>query len=389
MRVALLHNRYQQAGGEDQVFAAEGTLLEQRRHALTRFVLDNKDIEGMSRASLAYSMFWNRSVAASLRRSLGEAEIDVAHFHNTFPLMSPSAYQAARDCRAAVVQTLHNFRLLCPSATFFRNGRVCEDCSGKRVAWPGVLHACYRKSRVATAAAAAVVSVHRAVGTWSSLVDVYIALTEFARQKFIEGGLPAEQIVVRPNFLSADPGVGPHDGGYALYVGRLSAEKGINTLLEAWKSLKTRCQLRVVGSGPLSGLLGGAPASVEYTPWVDRDGIFALMRGAAVLVVPSSCYEQFPMTIVEAFATGLPVIASGHGSLAEIVHAGETGWHSRPGDSIELAQNIEAALSDEASRRRMGAEARRTFERRYSAEAAYTRLMEIYAIAHSRSRLYH
>src|SRR5205814_1104988 len=161
----------------------------------------------------------------------------VAHFHNTFPLISPAAYYAARAEGVGVVQTLHNFRLLCPNALFFRDGKVCEDCLGRPVAWPGVVHGCYRGSRAASAATAVMTAAHRALGTWRTAVDVYVALTEFSRQKFIAGGLPAEKIAVKANFVYPDPGPGAGAGGYAVFVGRLSAEKGVETLLAAWRPL--------------------------------------------------------------------------------------------------------------------------------------------------------
>ena len=171
-RVAVIHNRYQQPGGEDGVFAGETDLLERQGHEVVRYVLDNQAIDGMGRLALARATVWNGDAYAGLRRLFASYRPDVAHFHNTFPLVSPAGYYAARREGVAVVQTLHNFRLACPNALFFRDGHVCEDCSGKAVAWPGVLHACYRGSRAASGMTAAMLAVHRALGTWLSLIHI-------------------------------------------------------------------------------------------------------------------------------------------------------------------------------------------------------------------------
>ena len=247
----MLHNHYQQPGGEDQVFEVEGALLEAHGHRVLRYTQHNDSVADMTRAELAKATVWNTVAYRELRTLIREEQPQVAHFHNTFPLISPAAYHAARAERVPVVQTLHNYRLICPSALFFREGRVCEDCSGKAVPWPGVAHACYRGSRSSSAAVAAMLTAHRVLGTWSRAVDAYIGLTEFARQRFVRGGLPAEKIVVKPNFVHPDPGAGGGDGEYVLFVGRLSEEKGVDTLLKAWKRPRVRVPLKIVGDGPL------------------------------------------------------------------------------------------------------------------------------------------
>src|SRR5581483_9761958 len=189
---------------------------------------------------------WSRPAYRVLRELLRAHRPAVAHFHNTFPLISPAAYYACRAERVPVVQTLHNFRLLCPNALFFRDGRVCEDCLGKAVPWPGVAHKCYRGSRSASAAVCTMLTVHRALGTWHTAVDRFIALTDASRRKFVAGGLPADKIAVKANFVDPDPGPGTGAGGYGVFVGRLSAEKGVGTLLKAWQQLGRDVPLKIV-----------------------------------------------------------------------------------------------------------------------------------------------
>jgi glycosyltransferase involved in cell wall biosynthesis len=382
MKILLTHNRYQQPGGEDAVFEAEAALLERMGHEVIPFVEDNARLNGMNPLKAARNAIWSREAQGRLRRLIRETRPEVAHFHNTFLMISPAAYYACKEEGVPIVQTLHNFRLLCTAATFFRDGRICEDCLGKAVTWPGVIHACWQGSRAGTAVVATMLTFHRFLKTWREKVDVYIALTEFARQKFVEGGLPAEKIVVKPNFVAPDPSMGSHDGGYALFVGRLSQEKGIMTLLRAWQMLKD-IPLKIVGDGPLrdkiqefikqEGLI-----NVEFLGRKTRNEVFQLMQKAQVLVFPSECYEGFPMTVAEAFACGLPVIASRLGAIAEIVEDGRTGLLFRPGDPEDLAAKVEWAWTHPGELEKMGQEARREYERKYTAERNYEMLREIY-----------
>lgn len=342
----LLHNRYQLPGGEDQVFEAEGALLESHGHRVLRYSLDNDSVPGMGRAELAKATVWNEAVYRELRTLIRRERPDVAHFHNTLPLMSPAAYYAAQAEGVPVIQTLHNYRLLCPGALFFRSGRVCEDCSGKAVPWPGVAHACYRGSRTASGAVVAMLAAHRALGTWTGVVDKYIVLTEFARRKFVEGKLPAEKIVVKPNFVQPDPLAGEGRGRYALFVGRLSQEKGVETLLAAWESLGKKIQIKIVGDGPLGPVVAEAARRFDGVEWLGsqpRDRVLALMKDARALLFPSVWYEGFPMVIAEAYAVGLPVIASDLGSMSSLITHRRTGLHFRPGDPRDLVAQVEWA----------------------------------------------
>ena len=391
-KLLLIHNRYQQAGGEDAVFAAEAAILQQYGHKVVEYTEDNRRINGMSRIAVATRTIWSRSSYQKLLKVLRDVHPDVVHFHNTFLLISPSSYWACREADVPVVQTLHNYRFLCPTATFFRNGRICEDCLSKTPPWPGVLHVCYRHSRSQTAVVALMLSVHRWLKTWKEKVDIYIALTEFSRQKFIEGGLPAEKIVVKPNFVHPDPGVRDNAGDYGLFVGRLSSEKGIHTLLKTWANLRG-IPLKIIGDGPLMDEMTtfvqkGRLQEVDLLGRHSHQVAIALLKGARFLVFPSECYEHFPLAIAEAFACGVPVIASRLGAMAEIMEDGRTGLHFNPGVPDDLAAKATWLWSHPAEAEKMGREARAEFEARYTAERNYQMLMQIYETAlRSRSRI--
>jgi glycosyltransferase involved in cell wall biosynthesis len=374
--ILSVHNYYQQPGGEDQVFANEASLLEQHGHTVLRYAEHNARIdEGTLR--IACDAIWSRKSFRSLR-SAAEAGPDVAHFHNTFPLISPSAYYAMRELGIPVVQTLHNYRLLCPTATFLRDGAACEACPESGSWLPAIRHRCYRDSLPATAAVAAMLSVHRAAGTWQRMVNVYIALSEFARRKFIEGGLPPEHIWVKPNFLGSDPGIGNGEGGYALFAGRLAEEKGVRVLAQAWRRL-SGLPLIVAGKGPLESLEW--PADVMLLGHQSREQVLSLMRHARVLVFPSIWYECSPMTIIEAFACGLPVIGSNLGSVPEYVRHRDTGLLCQPGDVEDLAQQVRWAWEHADELQAMRIAARREYEQKYTAERNYKMLTDIYAMA--------
>ncbi len=389
MRVLMAHNFYQQPGGEDQSFASEAALLEAEGHEVLRFTCHNDDIGTRSSLRLAADTVWSRESARRLRTILRSGPFDVAHFQNTFPMISPSAYYAARREGVPIVQSLRNYRLLCPNALFYRDGRVCEDCLSKSIPWPGIVHRCYRGSLSASAATAAMLTVHRMMATWTEVVDVYIASTEFSRQKFIEGGLPGERIALKPNFVYPDPGPGMGQGGFALYVGRLTAEKGIETLLAAWETLGKKLPLKVVGGGPLTARVEEMARRSPGVEWLGSkrpQDVYDLMGSAVVLVFPSQWYETFGRTIVEAFAKGTPVIVSRLGGMVDLVEHGRTGLHFRPGDAADLVTQVETLLGDPVRLALMRREARREFERRFTAEQNYGLLMAAYELARERRR---
>mgnify|MGYP001473472443 CR=1 FL=1 len=385
MKLLLVHNTYQQPGGEDTVFEREAALLREHGHTVVTYTRSNAEVRDFSpaaKALLPLRMIWARDAVRDLRALIAAEKPDVAHFHNTHFMISPAAYLACREAGVPVVQSLHNYRLSCPAATFFREGRLCEDCLGKRIAWPGVVHACYRGSRALTGAVAATLAFHWLRHTWSQVVDVYIALTEFGRQKFIRAGLPAHKVTVKPNFVSPDPGWRESVDDYAVYIGRLSPEKGCRDLFHAWRSL-AGIPLKVVGTGPLRNELLDYACQhdltrVEFVDWLPHETTMDVLGQARLMVFPSKGYEGLPLSIIEAFACGVPVIVSRIGVMAEIVTDGVTGLHFTAGDPADLAAKVRWAWDHPAEMAEMGRAARREYEQKYTAERNYAQLLHIY-----------
>jgi glycosyltransferase involved in cell wall biosynthesis len=356
-------------------------MLRAHGHEVTQYSLHNESIDAMSGLEVASRTIWSRPAFRELRQLFRTHRPQIAHFHNTLPLISPAAYYAARAENVRVVQTLHNFRLCCANSLLFRDGEVCEKCLGKAIPWPGIVHKCYRDSRAASAAIVTMLTAHRALGTWWKAVDVYIALTEFGRRKLVAGGLPAEKIAIKSNFVYPDPGPGAGTGRYAVFVGRLSAEKGVETLLKAWRHLGGLLPLRLLGDGPMAGVVKEAAAKDAMIQWlgnVPLGAVYALIGEATFLILPSECYETFARVAVEAFAKGTPVIASQLGAMAEIVDDGRTGLHFRPGDSVDLAAKVRRLLADPRRLVGMRQAARQEFRQNFTADSNHKILMAIY-----------
>ena len=381
MKVLLCHNHYQELGGEDQVFDAEGWLLESQGHDVVRFTLHNDAIHSMSKLALASKTFWNHDAYGQLRQLIRRERPEVMHCTNIFPLISPAAYSAARHEHIPVVQSLHNYRLICPKAQFVRNGKVCELCLGKRFSWPAIVHSCYRNNRSATAVVASMLAYHWASGTWSRSVDKYIALTEFSRRKFIEGGLPEAKIEVKPNFVRHDPGLGSGEGGYAVFVGRLSPEKGVETLIQGWQRLGSKVPLKIVGDGPMADQVRSAADNDPAIEWLGRkshEEVLEIVGDAHCLVFSSDWYETFGLVTVEAYAKGTPVIASNLGAMRELIDHGRTGLHFEPANPDDLAAKVNQLWANPQGRLRMREEARAEFEAKYTRDRNYEMLIRLY-----------
>lgn len=391
MKVLVVHNYYQQRAGEDAVFEQECRLLTRFGHTVIPYHRTNKEIEeagtwGRLRAPL--DIIWNARSRREFRALLRAERPDVVHVHNTYFMISPSIFAACQDAGVPVVQTLHNYRLFCPAAVFFRDGKACEDCREYSL-WQGIRHACYHGARSDTTVVAAMIKLNRMLNTWPGNVDEFIALTRFSRRKVVESGLPQERVTVKPNFVDPDPGQGGDARDYALFVGRLSPEKGAATMLRAWSRLVKPVPLRIAGSGPEQQALEQQARrdglrNVEFLGHVPRESALGLLRDARFLVFPSVWYEGFPMTICEAFACGTPVICSRMGAMEELVEDNGTGLHFGPGNAEELAARVSWAWDHPDDMRRMGLAARREFEDKYTAERNHPLLLEIYSGAIAR-----
>lgn len=385
MKILLAHNRYQLPGGEDEVYRREREMLLGHGHEVIEYTRDNREIAQYgvgSKATLAVRTTWAWDTYRQIGTILAEARPDLAHFHNTFPLISPSAYYACAAANVPVVQTLHNPRLLCPSATLFREGRLCEECIGRRVALPAIRHGCYQSSHIRSAAVASMISVHHWLGTWEQRVNIYVVSTEFYRRKFAAACIPPEKIALKPHFVDTDPGCTQQSGEYALFIGRLAPEKGVPTLLAAWQKLRG-VPLYIRGEGPLAEAASIAQSQagscIILVPRISRPALFDLIKGASFLVWPSEgYYETFGLVAIEAFACGLPVIASRCGVMEEIVHDGRTGLHFTSGDADDLARKVEWAWAHPDEMRKMGQNARAEYEAKYTSERNYKMLIDVY-----------
>lgn len=379
MRVMVVHNRYRQRGGEDSVVENETALLRGAGHDVAILTTDNDVLQGpVSASKTALSATYNPLARARVRRKLDSFRPDVMHVHNFFPRFSPSVFDAARDRGVPSVLSLHNFRLTCASGMLFRDGAICEECLGRSIL-PAIGHRCYRGSMVGSFAVATMIAAHRMFGTWRDKVDRFIALTPFAREKFLAAGLPAGKIAVKPNFV--DQPCGPDTDGNRsgfLYVGRLSGEKGLAHLIEAWREIDA--PLAIVGDGPLRGELEAqALDNVVFHGQLPQEDVRCALTSTAALIVPSVCYENLPMVIIEAFALGTPVLASRLGGLASIVEHGATGLLFEPGDVLSLRAAVRAFSGMDQCRMRR--DARTCYERRFSPAANLAQLLAIYAEA--------
>jgi glycosyltransferase involved in cell wall biosynthesis len=384
MIILAVHNSYQQPGGEDEVFRQETRLLEQYGHCVIRCQAHNHDVNGKGRIELLAKTVFNSEAYRQLRSLIERTRPDVMHVHNTFPLLSPAVYYAARDKAVPVVQTLHNYRLLCPTGLLFREGHVCESCLGKLSLAPAIARGCYRDSRPATAVASAMLLLHRGLNTYKDLVAGYIALSEFGRSKYVAAGLPSHKVFLKPNFVDPDPGVGEGDGDFCLFIGRLSHEKGISTLLDAWTRFRPPLDLEIIGDGELAQNVADAVNRCPRIRWhgrLQKPQVYERLRRAAAVIVPSIWFEPFGMVVIEAFAAGVPVIASNLGSLAELIRHGDNGLHFSPGDATDLAQQVVWFHRHPDVAQKMRRQARLDFESEYTGDRNYSLMMQIYATA--------
>lgn len=381
LRVLMVHNRYQQAGGEDSVFTNEVALLRGAGYHVDVLEVSNDTISGIaSRISTGLQVVSNPNGRRLIRKAIASTKANLVHVHNFFPQLSPTVFDACMEAGVPSVWTLHNFRIACANGLLFRDGQVCEECIGRQP-WAAVRHRCYRGSYLGTAAVAAMIGWHRTRGTWRRKVSRFIALNEFARDLFVRAGIPAQLISIKANFVtdvtaSLSAACSKRNG--VVFVGRLSPEKGAKTLIAAWHNLPD-IPLTILGDGPERAMLEAiAPPWVRFLGFQDRTAVLTAMAGAAALVVPSLWYENFPMTVVEAMALGTPVIASRIGALATIVTDEQSGLHFAPGNPDDLARVVRKALSNPDRLVRMGEKARNTWEDAMSPERNLERLLKIY-----------
>ena len=384
MKILYIYNLYQQAGGENHWVESEPQLMKAHGHAVVVYKRDNSEIRDFSwwrKGALLWQASWSRQSFREVRSLIRRERPDVAHAYNTLALVTPSVYYTCRDEGVPVVQTLYNYRLVCPAGSLLREGRICEECIDHSL-WRSVRYACYRNSRVQTAAVAGMLYRHRRRATWSQMIGAYLVPTEFMRRKLIQGGLPADKIVVKPNFHEPDPGLREASDGSALYVGRLTEEKGLRVLVAAWKHMESPPRLRLIGDGPLREELERAASllscCIEVLGQRSHAETMEYLKKAAFVVLPSKWYEGFPHVILEAYACGVPILASRIGTLADVIEDGGTGLLAEPGDPTDLAAKVRWIIKNESAARQIGLNGRKAYETRYTAEQNYQRLMAVY-----------
>ena len=387
--ILMVHNYYQShaPSGEDGVFHEDEKLLRSKGHKVTLFTRHSdaiKEFSPLKKSALMWQITWSRESYRAIEEMIKLEKPDIVHVCNTFPLISPSIYYACHKYGIPVVQTVQNYRLFCASGVFFRENSVCEECM-EHGSLRAIKYGCYRNSRLQTIPLVLMRQFHRLLGTWANCVDVYVAATEFSRQKLIQGGLPAERVAVKPNFFLSIPEPSYSYGSYVIFLGRLSVEKGVRTLLNAWKHLQD-IPIKIIGDGILKDEVISATKSnpcIEFLGHISNEQCLELLKHSMFMVMPSEWYESFPMTIREAFASGKSVVASRMGAMAEIVNDGRTGLLFEPGNPDDLVAKVQWLIEHKEIAMQMGKAARAEFEAKYTAEKNYEILMNIYKMAMS------
>jgi glycosyltransferase involved in cell wall biosynthesis len=382
----MVHNYYQQRGGEDVSMESEVALLRENGHSVSLYSIHNDSIARIGRLRGAFRTIWSFESYRKVKAIISEEQIDVMHVQNFFPLISPSVYFAANACGVPVVQSIRNYRLFCLNAFFHRDGAVCELCFKRKFAWPGIKRGCYRESKLASFVVASMQFVHhRVLHSFSKKVSCFVALSGFVKDKLLEAGIAEERIVVKPNFVNPDPGCGQSDQKRFVFVGRLSPEKGVNTLIKAWETLTCAGRLQgyelvIIGDGPDRQALEKQvdSQSVNFVGRLEEKETLNLIGGAKALIFPSEWYETFGRVAIEAYGKGVPVIASRIGAIEELIHDGDTGFLFEAGNPQSLGEKLEYASENPVEMASMGEKARLLFEEKFSAKMNYCQLMSVY-----------
>ncbi|MBY0359184.1 MAG: glycosyltransferase family 4 protein [Candidatus Obscuribacterales bacterium] len=387
MKILLVHNRYHVLGGEDTVVRQERALLESHGHEVVYFEEDNRKIDRMNMLDVAGKSLWNFEACNRIQEIIEHENIDVMHVHNYFPLLSPAIFKAAKQKAVGVVHTLHNFRVSCINGYFLRAGKVCEDCLLANSTLPGIINRCYRSSLPASLVAGVSLGVHQYLQTISRHVDRFIALNEQAKEKFVQAGLSSEKIIVKPNSLFPEPVAGKGDGNYAVFVGRLFPEKGIDILLAAWSKLQNNIPLKIAGEGVMADAVREAAQknnAIEYLGWLEERQVDVLVGSARLLLFPSIWYENSPLALIEALAKGTPVVASKIGAAEQMI-GDQCGVLFSVGDADEMSARVENLFFNQYSLAKMRINARKKYETVYGAERNYKTLIDVYAQAMKQS----
>ncbi|MDP3706175.1 MAG: glycosyltransferase family 4 protein [Legionellaceae bacterium] len=400
MKILCVHNYYgsQSPSGENTVFDSEVQLLREHGHEVIEYTRHSDDIRqqgGFGTLKGGVSVPWNPFSLRQVRGLIEKAQPDVMHIHNTFPLISPSVFYAASGTKTATVLTLHNYRLFCANALLLRNDKPCTRCLDQKSVVSALKYGCYRDSRLATMPLAVSTVLHRKLKTWQKQVDAFISLTEFQRSMVLKAGLPSEAIYVKPHFYPDPPA--PIERSFrenkAIFIGRLGPEKGVRLLLDAWEMWGSDApHLEIIGSGLEKAQLQqrsvalGLNNKISFLGQISFQETQSRLQRAKMLLLPSLCFEGFPMVIREAFALGVPVVASRLGAMACLIEEQKNGLLFETGNAFDLLSVLKKTWMDQDNLAKMGEVARDTFESQYTANANYNILMDIYRAASSSRR---
>ena len=355
-------------------------MLQSRGHEVVEYVVDNREVKQSSLIAVGLRSVWNNQQARQIQSVIEEKKPDLLKVDNHFPILSPSIFRAAKDVGVPTVLSVRNYRLICPSANLFRDGASCTECVGRKLAYPAVIHRCYRKSYLQSSSVVLSNAYAHLRGTWVHSVDQFVAVSNFVKDELIRGGFAPEKISVKPNFIG-DTGAGDGSGKYALFVGRLTEEKGVRTLVDAWRRIGPEIPLKIIGVGPLEGFLQEAAAenpAIELLGWKSITDVCEYLGKAATLVFPSQWLEPFGRSIVEAYAKGTPVLAADTLPMRDMIDEGQTGLLFKVNDGDDLASRVRDLLNNPPQYARMRINARQRYLEMYSEERNYIMMMDIF-----------
>jgi len=391
MKILLVHNSYLEKGGEDAVVQSEKEMLEHYGHKVILFWRSNQEINKFNLFQkikfILKDIVWSQNIYQEIKKIIKEEKPDIAHFHNSFYLISPSAYQACYDLKIPIVQTLHNYRFLCPIGTMFRQGRTCEDClkKGRRSLLKGK---CFKNSYILSWGLKRLIDRYEHERILLKKVNTMICPSQFSKSKYLQEKWPSEKIVVKPHFTDIEYMDRSDVGNYMLFVGRLADYKGIEVLFDALKHVPN-AHLRIIGNGPLRDSIQNETREMKNVDMIGElpyDEVVKEIRKAAFLIFPSICYETFGRSIMDAFACGVPVIASDHGAGEELIEDGKNGFLFQSGNSHDLAEKIQKMIMDQSLVEEMGDKARKTYDEKFTMQKNYQRLIKIYSeITHEKA----
>jgi glycosyltransferase involved in cell wall biosynthesis len=395
VKILLAHNFYGSTApsGENIAFMAEADLLRNRGHSIIEFIRHSDELlqRGFTgKLKGALGTVWNPVSLRGLKIALNETKPDIVHVHNTFPLLSPSVFYATRDLNIPTVMTMHNYRIGCSAATAIRKDEPCTLCLDKKSVLPALRYGCYRDSRMATLPVSLMIALHSAKDTWKKNVDAFITLTDFQKEKMAQFGISQESLFVKPHFFENPPEFVPGQEREvkAVFIGRLYAAKGIHILVDSWKKWgKNAARLEIIGDGPMKSALmrtvetSEASGAISFLGNLPHADAMKRLSSAKLLILPSLCFEGFPMVIQEAYAFGVPVAASNIGALPHLIAENRTGTLFAPGNAESLLAAVQPLFADDRKLRAWSGKARQEFEAKYTAGKNYEILMSIYEAA--------